>query len=222
MGARGGPHKSVPGQTRANSKRPAQLHERQKNAKKLWHTWAQGISESRSDITALTAKTGTPKKEPKTHIDHVWVSNDLMKRNCITDYVVAQHKVANTDHRPLLITLDMTEMLGLNTTTRSVVSTDKRNLKYKTEEQRERYAGLFSDSINNSDLRKMAEHATSNPAEVTKGKMDEIMGILLKSIMGSDSELDRTPKSATNRKVKQGYSHKTHRHKIRYYSVIVV
>ena len=35
------------------------------------------------------------------HLDHVWVSNDLIERNCVTGYSVAGYQVANTDHRPV-------------------------------------------------------------------------------------------------------------------------
>ena len=76
------------------------------NESELINTWYK--SEKISDSENSTTET-----IPKGHLDHVWVSSDLVARGCITGYSVANHQVANSDHRPVTITVNMHEMLGI-------------------------------------------------------------------------------------------------------------
>ena len=51
---------------------------------------------------------------PSGHLDHVWVSSDLHRRGCINGYCVSTQTVGGTDHRPVSIVVDITEMLGIS------------------------------------------------------------------------------------------------------------
>ena len=68
------------------------------NAKHLWNTWYKSVATDPKPPSGIRSLIEDHEEETCSHVDHVWVSNDLVRRQCVVDYKVAQPQVANTDN----------------------------------------------------------------------------------------------------------------------------
>ena len=135
------------------------------NSAERIHTWAQ------SDRTPQDEQ----KSVPHAHLDHVWASHDMKRRKCITSYSVPTHTIANTDHKVVTITLDISETLGISTKSYNTVPLKKRVLMFKNKKQCAEYAKQLTKTLDLSDIRTKVQQAIANPTKITKNEMDLIM-----------------------------------------------
>ena len=175
------------------------------------HAYISSDANSGDRIDTWAQSDKTPEDErkeiPHGHLDHVWASADLRRRNCIPSYTVPQYSIANTDHRPVTITLDIAEALGIDTRNYATTSLKRRVLMFKNKKQTAAYSEHLTKHIDNGDLRQMVRDALSDRSNATQRQVDDIMRKLVAAFMHAEQAIDLTPESNANRKFRHGYSY---------------
>ena len=171
---------------------------------KLVHTWYKTEKKNKAPHSHL--QTPEPKTIQRSHVDHTWVSSDLIARKGVLKYAIATHQIANTDHRPMLLTIDLKRTLGIDNTVYPTVPQPRRITHYKNELQRHKYGEEFHNSLNSTDIRQSVNLAYADLENIKQSDMDSLMQKLTACIHDADKKVDTKPKNAGNRKFKQGYS----------------
>ena len=151
----------------------------------------------------------TMQKDPKGHLDHAYISKDLYRRNCVAGYAVAALQVAGSDHRPVLLTIDLEETLGIGRAIQNTVPTRKRILKYVNEKQREEYAAALQTRIQESSLQDGIDAMYDKRTEVTQHDQDLVMKTLTDCLIQAEEDIDKTPARSSSRKFLQGHTRDT-------------
>ena len=95
------------------------------NEPSLMYTWyrKEGITPVDHTVFGNLLQVHEEPDVVRSHIDHVWVSSDLIQRKCVSHYNVCKQAIASTDHRPVLISLNIKEALEHQRSTRTHGST---------------------------------------------------------------------------------------------------
>ena len=136
----------------------------------------------------------------RSHIDHVWVSSDLVKKNCVSHYNICKQAIASTDHRPVLLSLNIKEALGLTVQHTSTVLLRRRKLLFKNKLQCKRYKKVLMTKVSDSNIASQLEQCQEAGTTVTESQMDTVMEILVTLLIESEDASDTKPDRAGTRK----------------------
>ena len=154
--------------------------------------------------------TGVPEsasgKVSRAHLDHVWVSHDLYRRRALMGYGVADFQIANTDHRPVTITLDLMETLGIGRNHHKVVEQERRILKYQNEKQRSHYMEQLDTLVDESNLKEELEKIYKNLESTTQEQLDSLMQLLIDCMTHAEESIDTEPQCSGKRKFRTCYT----------------